>query len=116
MANYNASTVPLFKLTNILPITDLHKAELLKLMYDIVSYNAPEHILETFTFNTSVHDHNTRQSKYFHIAQRTTSKASMSVQHLGPKLWLELPEILRKVSSKKLFKTRIKSHYLMSYN
>ncbi len=113
-ATYNAHTLPLFRDNNILILTDMYKTEVLKFMYDIIAKLSPIKLIEMFMTNIDVHGYNTRQN--FHIRDRRTLKASKSLLHAGPQLWSNLPNEIRRLTEKNLFKSKIKSHCIIQYN
>jgi len=60
-APYNSSTATLYKHLNMLKLSDIYKIQLGKLMYDYTHAKLPRPLLDIFTPNITIHDHNTRK-------------------------------------------------------
>jgi len=70
-----------------------------------------------FNYNSSVHGYNTRQSQrgdIFMIQTNSSLYGLKSIRYLGAKSWNELPMEIRKLSSKKLFKKKLKAYLIHS--
>ena len=102
-AYYNAHTEPLFYRSNILKLEDIYKCELSKFMFDCINSLLPTRLLDYFTINANVHTHYTRQIHILHVTPTYGSISEKSVTHKGPKIWSEIPQIIRLHTNKDRF-------------
>ena len=58
-SKYNASTLPLYQLTRIIPLDELYKVHLAKFMDQHKNNSLPQPLQALYTFNTETHQHNT---------------------------------------------------------
>ena len=88
-APYNAHSEPLFKLLNILKLTDLYKLHISKYMFSFINNLLPCPILEIFTLAQDTHEHGTRHSKTLKlkIKKTRTVVATKSIVNMGPVIW-----------------------------
>ena len=110
-ANQRESAIPLFLITNILPVTFSYYETVASLMYDVVNQIAPSNICNLFSFVSNVHSYNTRSSTsndLFTEYSRTNAQCN-SLSRVGVRLWNKIPEQLRKLP-KKTFKKRLRSY------
>lgn len=115
LANYNSHSIPLLKKHRILKLSDLYNCDILKFMYDVTNKSLPKPITNTYTYNTDIHNYNTRQNRQVHVNTRRITKANYSILHTGPKLWSTIPTDITNIQSKKLFKLKIKQYYIDLY-
>ncbi len=113
-APYNAHTTILYKKLNIPKFNDLYKIQLGKLMFDYSIINLPTPLMEIFTPNRDIHNHNTRYRNDPHSTARTYN-ASKSFLHQGPKLWFELPVSLKNSRTIKSFTYKLKKTFISDY-
>ena len=66
-AEWNAHTAPLFREFNILTIHQLNLLHVASFMYKVYNNLLPQYLIDMFTFNSTVHDHNIRQCDDFHL-------------------------------------------------
>ena len=114
-SNYNTTSSPLFKKTNILKLCDIYNTQISTFMYTYSKSNVPRALLEIFTPNNSIHSHQARHSSDIHITHRNSETVSRSFISRCPDIWLSLPNDLRQSASSKVFKHKIKRHYVITY-
>ena len=114
-AKYNDHALPIFKSMHFLQLNDIYELHVLKYMHAYIQKDLPSPIIQLFTRNTEIHDHNTRQNVNPHVQIRHTSSAAKSIVHCGPMLWSKLPNNLKTTCSKKAFIKRYKKHILTNY-
>ncbi len=114
-ANYNDSAKPIYKKYGILTIDDMLKLELSKLMYKNYTKVLPKPLLELFTSNEDIHNHNTRHRHDAHIIFRRTDQTLRSFVHKGPDLWLRIPDEIKQAKSLNSFKRQMKNFLQISY-
>ena len=85
-APYDAHSEPLFKLLNILKLTDLYKLHISKYMFSFINNVIPRPILEIFTLAQDTHDHGTRHSKTLKLKIKKDSY-SCCIVNMGPVIW-----------------------------
>ena len=113
--NYNTTSSPLFKKTNILKLCDIYNTQISTFMYNYSKSNVPRALLDIFTPNNSIHSHQTRHSSDIHITDRNSETVSRSFISRCPDIWLSLPNDLKQSASSKVFKHKIKRHYVIRY-
>ena len=102
-AHYNAHTEPLFYRSKLLKLNDLYRFELAKFMFDCINSLLPVPLLTYFTSNANIHSHHTRQINVPHVTQIHGSISAKSLIHKGPKIWSEIPQVIRLHRNKKAF-------------
>ena len=106
-ADFLAHTEPLFKETNILKFSDLHKFVLAQYMYKQKALNSE--MFET------IHNYDTRNhTKAQQTFQRLT-RTQQSVTFAGPKVWNALPLPIRESLTLSAFKGELKKYYIAKY-
>ena len=114
---YSNSAV-IFRDLNLLRLSDVFILKLMTFVYESVHKLSPSCFHNFFKMNFAVHHHNTRQANrgdLFRSRWNSVSFGRMSIQHLGPKLWNDLPLSVRDSSNKYSFKKNCK-RYLLSLN
>ena len=114
-AKYNDPGLPLIKSMHFLHFNDIYELHVLKCMHAYVQNELPTPIIELFTRNTEVHDHNTRQNVNPHVQTRHTSIAAKSIVHYGPRIWSKLPIEYKNITLKSSFVKKYKKHMLEKY-
>ena len=61
--SYNEPSSPLFKKTNILKVSDIHREHISTFIYRYVHVSLPRPLLQLFHFQYDIHGHHTRHSK-----------------------------------------------------
>ena len=109
-------TEPIFSRLKILKFFDLVDYIIGIFMYKVYHRDVPK-ILETYyTENRNIHDHDTRQINYIHIAHADTNRRDMSMRFQGGKVWnLIVKHKIPYNESIYMFKREYKSFLLSCY-
>ena len=81
----------------------------MNLMYNIYNDLAPSYLCHFRKVN-SVHSHRTRNSAMSYVIPRVKTQGSFSFMFTGAKLWNNLPDSIRAITSKDNFKKKCKSY------
>ena len=118
---------PLFFKEQMLKVQDLFKMRITKFMHNCLNKTSPVNFHLWFKLTILIHNHNTR-SKYISIDNLITTNnlfiPTARTSHYGlklikvqrPKIWNEIPPLIRNISSPKLFINKLKKEILESYN
>ena len=112
----NSPAEPLFAQLQFLKIRDMHELQLLSFMYDC--HLAPTHFQSYFTPSSEVHGYNTRLTSRgdLFLTRKTTFQYGIrSIQYSGARLWNSIPILIRESPSRTIFVTKLKTHFLSSY-
>ena len=98
-----------------LPLTELHKMQLLILAHKYLFYKStlPEAYNEYFTANTSIHSYNTRGKDDIHLTSCKSSYGLRCIRNKAASLWNALPTDLKSDMSINMFKKRLHYHLLL---
>ena len=115
---YNSHTDPLFKQLNLLKIEDIFKVQCLKFFFKFENNKVPIYFSETFIFNRTNHNYETRNREVFqrNTLSRQTSKKNL--KNYLPILLNDVPtSLISKIYTHSLdnFKTRLKIFYIDNY-
>ena len=114
----NSHTEPLFAQLQFLKIRDMHELQLLSFMYDCQNHLAPTHFHSYFTPSSEVHGYNTRLASGgdLFLSRKTTFHYGIrSIQYSGARLWNSISILIRESPSRTVFITKLKTHFLSSY-
>ena len=111
-ADYNAHTKPLFYASNVLNIHYTYLLEVANFMHDFTRRKLPTPLLNFFSSNLTVHQHNTRQVLDPHFSIIYNSIAEKSILHRGPRIWSNIPQPIKECETKNSFKKLLKRHFL----
>ena len=114
-SDYLAHTSPLFKVQGILKIGDLFKIQVLLYMFKTIKGNYDNKLLSLLSYQTDIHDHNTRNANLFRLPNFKKSISRFSLQYRGPALWNVLPSNIRETSSINKFKSQLRDMCLAEY-
>ena len=115
--SYLSHSLPIFKELRLLHVSDIIQLKLLIFVYEAVNNIISSCFHEFFTYNSTVHSYNTRQSHrgdIFMVQTNSSLYGLKSIRYLGAKSWNELPMEIRKLSSKKVFKKKLKAYLIDS--
>ena len=103
-----ANVAELYNEYSTLPIDLLHKFKVLKLVHQFTYSREclPVAFSNYFTFNSSVHQHNTRNSSNFHLGANQTSFDMRNITYFGPVLWNSLPINIKNQSNLHIFEKK----------
>ena len=107
----------LYRNYHTLPIPLLYKFQVLCFMYKYIHYNEliPPALQNYFTLNSTVHSHDTRSKSNFHIFTVNKTFGLKTVAYSGSKLWNDLPDSLKNITSFTTFKKTVKTFLLDNY-
>ena len=114
-APYLAKTSPIFCSLKILRFNDLYLYQVGIFMYLCYINALPESLLAYFNLNHNVHSYNTRNANNFHLPKARLTFFQNSILFHGPKIWNSLPPSIKESISLKVFKTKLKDHFLATY-
>ena len=105
----------MFYATNVLPLSDMIKFEIAKIVYCHNKKCLPSSFDHYFTFAKNSHSRLTRFSSHDHliIPLFKTNRVQRSIKFIGPKIWNSIPIDLRKHSFTK-FKNNYESFLINS--
>ena len=115
--SYLSHSLPIFKELRLLRVSDIIQLKLLIFVYEAVNNIISSCFHEFFTYNSTVHSYNTRQSHrgdIFMVQTNSSLYGLKSIRYLGAKSWNELPMEIRKLSSKKVFEKQLKEYLIDS--
>lgn len=109
--------IELYRNYNTLPIPALCNFQLLCFMFNYTKNNKviPNALRNYFTINNTVHTHNTRARNEYHLFSVNSNIGKKTMSFSTVKMWNDLPETLKQISSLHTFKQRIKSYLLNKY-
>lgn len=98
---------------NLLMVNDLHKLNLMKLMYKCIYMptTLPTHFTQLFQTNSQIHNHNTRGSNSIHLANNCKGN---SISFKMSTEWNKLPPNIKTLPSISKFIPALKQYYLES--
>ena len=62
--------------------------------------------------NSSIHSHSTRHHRDPHVFTRQTSCIARTFIHRAPKVWLNLPNTIKNITSPSYFSYKVKNHFI----
>ena len=110
---YNSHTQPLFRDTKLLKITDLHKLQVCKFMYQVSSRNVSNSLCNAFTANRSVHEHHTRNRNDPRMSNMKSALAANSMTYKGPQLWHSLTRDMKDSNNVNSFGKKTFDKYIL---
>ena len=120
-------SIPLFFLEQMLKVQDLFKMRIAKFIHNCLNKTSPVNFHLWFKLTIQIHNHNTRY-KYISIdnlittynlfipTARTSHYGLKLIKVQGPKIWNEIPSLIRNISSPKMFINKLKKEILEPYN
>ena len=106
---YDAHTANYFKTSEILPLSQLHRYQILLLMYGAVKLNMYSCIFSNLYCHSDVHSHNTRNSSDLRLPHYYVANSQRCILYLGPKFWNDIPAQTRDCNSLLDFKKNLKN-------
>ena len=108
LSKYNAHTDPLFKLNQLLKIEYTFEIQCLKFYYKYRKAILLKYLIDMFTENRDVHNHNTRQTSHLHHGVTRTVSARNRVRYSLPVLIDKTPnDVLQRVTHRQYITTRV---------
>ena len=117
---------PLFLRLEILKVEDVFKLNIAKFIYNCLNNHSPVNFHTWFKLTSQTHKHNTR-SKFIDIEKaistnnlfiptaRTSHYGLKQIKVLGPRLWNELPPVIRNNKKFAYFHKEIRKYLLRKY-
>ena len=112
---YNEPSTPLFKYLQIPKLADIFNIQLCKYMFSYTTYGLADSQQPIFMTNSSIHSHNTRHHRDPHVFTRQTSCIARTFIHRAPKVWLNLPNTIKNITSPSYFSYKVKNHFISLY-
>ena len=114
-ATYNEHSSPLFKRNKITKFKDIHSSQLGQLMYDFVNNNLPPPLMDLYTRNSEIHQHNTRHNIDIHLPKVNFDIVRRSFIFKGPDLWIKLDPSIKCSNTRTSFKYKLRHKLLSAY-
>ena len=115
MSPPRAHSKPLFFEYKLLQVQDLFNFQLGQLMFNFNNKMLPSIFNNIFLKNNSIHSYPTRQANEFHLPLLRTSSAQRTFIYEGPKYWYSINPDIKSSPSLCVFKEKLLSHLLQSY-
>ena len=117
-SSYRDHSTPLFKLTNILKLTDLIYFQTAIFMYKFHHRMLPSLFDNYFTEISKTHNYSTRlsQKKSYCLPKIRTNYGIYNIRYQGPKVWNSINKTLRDEMHISTFKTKLKSRLIDLYD
>ena len=98
----------------ILSAEQLVRLDTASLVYRVENNLTPEQLSDLFTKYSDTHAYNTRaaSSRNYVIAKMRTEKGKQAFQNTAAKLWIELPDHIRRAPSIEIFKGKMRKMIL----
>lgn len=84
-------------------------------MYDFKNNNLPMPLMNTFTVNADIHEHNTRQLYDVHIPNPKTDLVKRSYIYKAPDYWLKIFFFTKMSKSINIFKSKLSNELISQY-
>ena len=108
-------SLPIFNDLKLLKLSEIFELQLLTSVFDSVKKNSPGCFHDFFLFNSSVHQHSTRQASQgdlFMSRRNSLQYGLKSILYLGARFWNTLPIEFLNAPSKASFKATLKTYLL----
>ena len=107
-SGYFDHTQPLFKNTSILKLFDINKSQIAFYMYKLVKRGDSINLLPQ-------HDYPTRTREHLRVPQHNLTVFQHSLAYSGPKIWNNIPDSIKALSTPSSFKRHYKQYILSQY-
>ena len=105
---YNSHTGEFFLSSNIIPLEQLYKTNVLVYLFKTINGNYDDDLMAMLRMNSDFHSFATRHRENFVLPKCEKSGTQQSVFYKGVKLWNALPEDVKKLKSLSSFKKCIR--------
>ena len=116
---YSSHTEPRMKELGMLKFEHLYEQQCLTLIHDIINKNSPTYTSKLISVGKNVSSYSLRAHEQDPLQLRKPnpkSKTGLNSFCLkGPSLWNDLPQNLKDVTRKEIFKAKLKCHFLNQY-
>jgi hypothetical protein len=116
---FSAPSSPIFLSLKLLKLQDVLHTNILTFVYKALNKLSPPFFHDYFHPNSAVHRIGTRQATrgdLFSALKNTTLYGLQTIQYFGSKLWNTLPIFIRVATSVAVFRSKLKSYFIESYN
>ena len=115
-STFDAHTSPLFSQLHLLKLHDYIKFQTLYFMYQFEAGKVPSNFDSFFIKTSSMHNVRTRFAtrSSFYLPKIRTNYGKFNIRYNGPKLWNELDENFKSLSSN-TFKKKLTSYFIDLY-
>ena len=107
-SHYLAESKPIFYDLSLLNIFDINKLQIGTFMYKYEKQILPDIFLNSFQYNSQIHNYNTRSATKFHLWTK-------SLSHIGPQTWNSIPTGITSAPFQSTFKRKYKQFLLKQY-
>ena len=108
-------TDPLFKELRILKLHDINSFLITNFMFKFYHNDLPDIFKDMFTYNSSVHSHNTRQNYLLHVPIVQSNLTLMNIRYVGVIKWNKAAKLLLHNCTIATFKKNLKRTYIDVY-
>ena len=112
--SYHYHTDPLFKICEILKLSDQYIHDAAVLVHNLKYGKLPK-TFNLLTYFTPINQPNTHQISQAYCSRYCTTYTSLMPQHRLPRIWNDLDDNLRSIKSLSKFKSSIRSSKLTAY-
>ena len=75
----------------------------------------PDIFLNSFQYNSQIHNYNTRSATKFHLWKVKSEPEAKSLSHIGPQTWNSIPTGINSAPFQSTFKRKYKQFSLQQY-
>ena len=90
-SHYLAASKPIFYDLSLLNIFDINKLQIGTFMFKYEKQILPDIFLNSFQYNSQIHNYNTRSATKFHLWKVKSESEAKSLSHIGPLTWNSIP-------------------------
>ena len=112
---YRTNTNELHTALNILKVEDIHKAQILKFVYESLNGLSITQFKSYYQLQNRLHDHDTRERFRLRVQLIRTRYGEYSLLYRGPFLWNKLDKDLQGTKSLFSFKKKLKKFFIDNY-
>ena len=116
---YIAHTEPRMKKLGMLKLEDLYEQQCATLIHDVINNRSPSPMQELITTDRESTTHNLRRHisdpHNIRIPQTRNKIGANSFCSKGPKIWNNLPQELKNIDRKLIFKHKLKQYFIKKY-
>ena len=112
---YNAHTNNLFHNMNILKLNEIYDLQVATFMYKYINLLLPHPLKDLFVLNKQLHTYNTRNRNNPIVPMHRTESGKKCIAHMGPVIWIKVPDNIKKAKTLKSFRSLLKKNLLKRY-
>ena len=119
-AYYTSHTEPRMRKLGLMKLDDLYKLQCSTFIHDVINQRAPTSLSSMLAVERDSTSHQLRHHlsdpNRLRVPIAKSKFSSMSFCHQGPVIWNQLPQELKVIERKSIFKSRLKAHILTHYD